>query len=46
MSAATHIVWDWNGTLLDDTGAALGALNAMLARRGIAAVSMYWPPAS
>ena len=40
MSAATHIVWDWNGTLLDDTGAALGALNAMLARRGIAAVSM------
>ena len=40
MSATTHIVWDWNGTLLDDTGAALGALNAMLARRGIAAVSM------
>lgn len=30
----TYLVWDWNGTLLDDTGAALGALNTMLARRG------------
>ena len=30
----TYLVWDWNGTLLDDTTAALGALNAMLARRG------------
>ena len=29
-----HVVWDWNGTLLDDTDAALGALNAMLGRRG------------
>ena len=29
-----YILWDWNGTLLDDTDAALGALNAMLARRG------------
>lgn len=29
-----YILWDWNGTLLDDTDAAVGALNAMLARRG------------
>ena len=29
-----YILWDWNGTLLDDTQAALDALNAMLARRG------------
>ena len=29
----THILWDWNGTLLDDTQAALDTLNAMLARR-------------
>ena len=29
-----HILWDWNGTLLDDTQAAVGALNAMLERRG------------
>ena len=31
----THIIWDWNGTLLDDTQAALNTLNAMLARRGV-----------
>jgi len=30
----TYIVWDWNGTLLDDTAAALAALNVMLSRRG------------
>ena len=29
-----HVPWDWNGTLLDDTQAALDTLNAMLARRG------------
>ena len=40
MSAATHIVWDWNGTLLDDTRAALGALNAMLARRSLPAITL------
>jgi len=30
----TDILWDWNGTLLDDTRAALDTLNAMLAQRG------------
>ena len=30
-----HIVWDWNGTLLDDTEACVGALNEMLAKRGL-----------
>ena len=29
----THVIWDWNGTLLDDTQAALDTLNIMLARR-------------
>ena len=29
----THFLWDWNGTLLDDTQAALDTLNIMLARR-------------
>ena len=29
-----YILWDWNGTLLDDTQAALDTLNIMLARRG------------
>ena len=28
------IIWDFNGTLLDDVGAALGSVNDMLARRG------------
>jgi len=30
----TYVLWDWNGTLLDDTQAALDTLNIMLARRG------------
>ena len=37
-----YIVWDWNGTLLDDTDAAIGALNALLRRRGLPAVSRAW----
>ena len=30
----THVIWDWNGTLLDDIGASLASVNDMLARRG------------
>ena len=30
----TYILWDWNGTLLDDIEAEVGSLNVMLARRG------------
>lgn len=29
-----HLIWDWNGTLLDDVAAAVGALNRMLTKRG------------
>ena len=36
----THILWDWNGTLLDDTQAALDTLNIMLARRGGRPIAM------
>jgi len=36
----TEILWDWNGTLLDDTRAALDTLNDMLARRGAAPIAM------
>ena len=36
----THILWDWNGTLLDDTQAALDTLNIMLARRGGTPIAM------
>jgi phosphoglycolate phosphatase len=33
------IVWDWNGTLIDDAGACVETLNAILSRRGLPAVS-------
>ena len=29
-----HLIWDWNGTLLDDTDAAIETLNIMIGRRG------------
>ena len=35
-----YILWDWNGTLLDDTRAALDTLNIMLRRRGVEPISM------
>ena len=31
-----HIVWDWNGTLLDDTWLCYDIANAMMAERGMA----------
>lgn len=31
----THIIWDFNGTLLDDLSAAVGANNVMLKKRGL-----------
>ena len=30
-----HIIWDWNGTLQDDTQAGVNAVNAMLTARGL-----------
>ena len=35
-----YILWDWNGTLLDDTQAALDTLNDMLVRRGCKPIAM------
>ena len=35
-----YVLWDWNGTLLDDTRAAIDTLNDMLARRGSPAIGM------
>lgn len=29
------VIWDWNGTLFDDVDASLGAVNAMLEKRGL-----------
>lgn len=31
----THIIWDWNGTLLNDIGASLASVNDMLEMRGM-----------
>lgn len=33
-----HVVWDWNGTLLDDVGACVTAINCMLGRRNLAVI--------
>lgn len=35
-----RIIWDWNGTLLDDNHASLSALNAILSRRGLESVDL------
>ena len=34
------LMWDWNGTLLDDVGAALKSVNTMLARRGVEPIDL------
>ena len=38
--SSVHIIWDWNGTLLDDTEAALATLNFMIEERGGKPISM------
>lgn len=35
MHKVRHIVWDWNGTLLDDIGACVGTINRMLRKRSL-----------
>jgi len=36
---APYIIWDWNGTLLDDVDAAVYALNHLLSERGIPTIT-------
>ena len=36
----TYVLWDWNGSLLDDTHAALDTLNIMLKRRGAKPIAL------
>ncbi len=36
----THIVWDWNGTLLSDMTAVVGASNAAFATVGVAPITL------
>lgn len=35
-----HLIWDWNGTLLDDVPAAVNALNRMLVSRGASPIDI------
>ena len=37
---AAHIVWDWNGTLLHDIHAVIGATNAAFAELGLAPITL------
>ena len=39
MNRLPYIIWDWNGTLIDDVSAAVNALNRMLAIRGVTPVT-------
>lgn len=39
MTAIEHIIWDWNGTLLDDAPLAWQVFNAMLLRRKLPGIS-------
>ncbi|MFE3603656.1 HAD family hydrolase [Streptomyces sp. NPDC059142] len=36
----THLVWDWNGTILDDMRAIIGATNAAFAEIGLAPITL------
>ena len=35
-----HIIWDWNGTLLDDLALSLDLVNALLIQRGLAPLTL------
>ncbi|UCH09493.1 MAG: HAD family hydrolase [Fidelibacterota bacterium] len=39
MKSLTAIIWDWNGTLLDDVDYAIGCMNKLLERRGMPRLS-------
>lgn len=36
----THIIWDWNGTLLNDVSASLASVNDMLCARGMETIDI------
>ncbi|WP_190125676.1 HAD family hydrolase [Streptomyces inusitatus] len=39
-SPGTHLVWDWNGTLLDDAAAIVSATNAAFAEIGLGPITL------
>ncbi len=40
MGPYSHIIWDWNGTLLDDVDACVNSVNGMMSRRGLAQIDV------
>jgi phosphoglycolate phosphatase len=40
MPAISTVIWDWNGTLLNDMEACVRAMNGMLARRGLKSIDL------
>lgn len=40
MKNYTHVIWDWNGTLLNDITASLASVNDMLERRNMAKIDV------
>ena len=40
MEKFKNVVWDWNGTLLNDLQAGVDVLNDMLGRRGVAPLNV------
>ena len=40
MPEYTHIIWDWNGTLLNDVAASLASVNDMLDMRGMPHINL------
>ena len=40
MKPISYVIWDWNGTLLDDVRAACRAFNTLLTRRGVPTLSL------
>ena len=36
----SHIIWDWNGTLLDDTQACVNSINVLLAKRDVPTIDV------
>ncbi|MBQ6824237.1 MAG: HAD family hydrolase [Clostridia bacterium] len=36
------VLWDFNGTVMNDVGASVGAVNAMCARRGLPSITEEW----
>ena len=39
LSKYKHIIWDWNGTLLDDVWLCLGIVNKMLSKRDLPTIN-------